>query len=191
MSDEQQLGFRLTDEHLKEIMPALPTSKRQLYLPHLNEAMASFEINTPLRVAAFLAQIAHESLELKYFAEIWGPTAQQKKYEPHTEVSKSLGNTQKGDGLKFKGRGPIQLTGRDNYRKYGEMIGIDLISDPSLAEKPEHAFHFACAFWKHNGLNELADKDDFTEITKKINGGLTGLDNRKKYFELAQKALCA
>lgn len=178
-------AFQLTDDQFKAIMPALPASKRQQYLPLLNEALVAFEITTPLRVAAFIAQIAYESVELKYFAEIWGPTAQQKKYEPSTEVSKSLGNTEKGDGARFKGRGALQITGRNNYAKYGPLIGQDLIANPELAEQPEYAFHTACAFWKENGLNDLADKKNFEEITKKINGGVATLAERQKYYTTA------
>jgi len=184
-------AFVITDIHLKAIMPNLHDAKRDEYLPHIVKAMIDHEINTPLRAAAFLAQIAHESAELKYMAEIWGPTDQQKKYEPHTELSKNLGNTEKGDGHRFKGRGPIQITGRENYKKYGELLGVDLISNPELAEKAEHAFTIAAAFWKSHGLNDLADALDFKQITHKINGGYTGLADREKYFERAKKTLGA
>src|SRR5215475_10411113 len=184
-------AFAITDVHLKAIMPSLRNAKRAEYLPHIAEAMAAAAINTPKRAAAFLAQIAHESAELKYMAEIWGPTDQQKKYEPHTEVSKSLGNTEPGDGHRFKGRGPIQITGRANYKLYGERLGVDLIANPELAEKAEHAFTIAAAFWKSHGLNDLADALDFKQITHKINGGYTGLADREKYFERAKKTLGA
>ena len=189
ITDAGPPAFVITEIHLKAIMPNLHDAKRIEYFPHILKAMLDHEINTPTRAAAFLAQIAHESAELKYMAEIWGPTDQQKKYEPHTDLSKSLGNTEKGDGFRFRGRGPIQITGRANYKRYGELLGVDLVSDPDLASKAEHAFALACAFWRSHGLNELADKDDFKQITHKINGGYTGLADREKYFERAKKAL--
>ena len=110
----------ITDSQLQQIMPTLAAAKRQMMLPFLNHAMDMFEINSPMREAAFLAQIAHESGELKFFEEIWGPTAAQRRYEPPSDLAKRLGNTQKGDGRRYKGRGPIQITGRFNYRKYGQ-----------------------------------------------------------------------
>lgn len=180
--------MNITDTNLQEIMPRLGKGTRDLYLPFLNEAMAKFEINTPLRAAAFLAQIAHESDELKYFEEIWGPTPAQKGYEGR----KDLGNTELGDGRRFRGRGPIQLTGRANYKKFGELLGVDLIGDPDLAAKPEYAFQTAALYWRRKGLNELADggsDEDFKDITIRINGGLNGLANREKYYDLAKKAL--
>lgn len=181
----------LTDSDLKQIMPRLPQAKRQLYLPFINKVMEIYEIDTPLRASAFLAQIAHESAELRFMEEIWGPTAQQKKYEPPNSVAKALGNTQKGDGFRYRGRGPIQVTGRANYKKYGDLLGVDLIRNPDLAATPQYAFSTAGIFWKLNGLNELADVQDFITITKRINGGLNGLADRQKYYEIAKKALAA
>ncbi len=181
----------LTDSDLQQIMPRLPQAKRQLYLPFINKVMEIYEIDTPLRASAFLAQIAHESAELRFMEEIWGPTAQQKKYEPPSSVAKALGNTQKGDGFRYRGRGPIQVTGRANYKKYGDLLGVDLIGNPDLAATPQFAFSTAGVFWKLNGLNELADVQDFVTITKRINGGLNGLAERQKYYEIAKNALAA
>ncbi|MGH9751314.1 MAG: glycoside hydrolase family 19 protein [Blastocatellia bacterium] len=181
----------LTDSDLKQIMPRLPQAKRQLYLPFINKVMEIYEIDTPLRASAFLAQIAHESAELRFMEEIWGPTAQQKKYEPPSSVAKALGNTQKGDGFRYRGRGPIQVTGRANYKKYGDLLSVDLVRNPDLAATPQYAFSTAGLFWKLNGLNELADVQDFITITKRINGGLNGLADRQKYYEIAKNALAA
>ncbi|HEU0177974.1 MAG TPA: glycoside hydrolase family 19 protein [Blastocatellia bacterium] len=181
----------LTDNDLQQIMPRLPQAKRQLYLPFINRVMEIYEIDTPLRASAFLAQIAHESAELRFMEEIWGPTAQQKKYEPPSDVARSLGNTQPGDGFRYRGRGPIQVTGRANYKKYGDLLGVDLIGNPDLAATPQYAFSTAGVFWKLNGLNELADVQDFVAITKKINGGLNGLADRQRYYEIAKNALGA
>lgn len=185
------MSYILTDVHLARIMPTLKEHERAEYYQDLALAMDEFEINSTARAAAFLAQIAHESSEFRFFHEVWGPTAQQEKYEPHTSLSKELGNIEKGDGFRFRGRGAIQITGRANYEKFGALIGEDLIADPDLAAQMPHAFRIAGAFWKHHGLNELADAGEFKEITKKINGGYTGQVNREKYYERALRALVA
>jgi predicted chitinase len=174
----------VTAEQLKQTMPQVGP-RQMAYLEPLNQAMEEFEINTPARQAAFLAQVAHESGEFQWMEEIWGPTAAQRRYEGR----KDLGNTQPGDGKRFKGRGPIQITGRDNYRKYGVLLNVDLIKDPTIAATPQVGFRVAGAYWKTHGLNELADKSDFIEITKRINGGLNGLKERQKYFERAKQVL--
>ena len=181
----------LSDAQLQKIMPKLAPAKRALYLPHLNEAMQRCGIDTPLRVAAFAAQLAHESGEFRWMEEIWGPTAAQLRYEPPGDLARRLGNTQPGDGQRFKGRGPIQITGRFNYRKYGELLGVDLSADPACAAAPEHAFATAGLFWQHNGLNELADARDFVAITKRINGGTNGLADRQRYYASALEVLVA
>jgi predicted chitinase len=181
----------ITDSDLQEIMPRLPQAKRELYLPFINKIMEIYEIDTPLRASAFLAQIAHESSELRFMEELWGPTEQQKKYEPPSAVATSLGNTQPGDGFRYRGRGPIQITGRANYKKYGDKLGVDLVGNPDLAATPQYAFSTAGLFWKSNGLNELADVQDFSAITRRINGGLNGLQERQKYYEIAKNTLSA
>jgi putative chitinase len=179
----------LSDADLARIMPNLPSAKRAEYLPHLQSAMDEFEINTPLRVAAFLAQVAHESAEFRFMEEIWGPTAAQRRYEPVTSLSKSLGNTQPGDGKRFKGRGPIQVTGRSNYARYGGKLNLDLIADPLQAATPQVGFRIAGLYWRTNGLNEFADKQFFKTITKRINGGFNGLEDRTRYYIRAKQVL--
>ncbi len=181
----------LTDSQLQQIMPTLTPQKRQMYLPFLNAIMPQYGITSPLRQAAFLAQIAHESGELKFWEEIWGPTAAQKRYEPPSDLATRLGNTQPGDGKRYKGRGPIQITGRFNYGKYGQLLGLDLVGNPDLASTTQVGFETACQFWQVNGLNELADIPDFTAITKKINGGLNGQADREKYYTRAKQVLGA
>lgn len=179
----------LTDGQLQQIMPTLTSAKRQQYLPFLNAIMPMYEIDSPLREAAFLAQIAHESGELKFWEEIWGPTAAQKRYEPPSDLAARLGNTQPGDGKRYKGRGPIQITGRSNYRKYGGLLGLDLEGNPALAATTQTGLQVAGEYWKSNGLNELADIPDFTSITKRINGGLNGQASREKYYARAKQVL--
>lgn len=132
-------------------------------------------MSSALRLAHFLAQVMHESGGFRYMEEIWGPTDAQRRYEGR----KDLGNTKPGDGFRFKGRGPLQITGRANYRLYGQRLGIDLESNPELAATPEIGLRIALEFWKANGLNALADKDDVQGITRRINGGTNGLAERK------------
>ena len=179
----------VTQQILTGIMPHLKPERRDAFLPHLHAAMEEFEINTPLRQAAFLAQLAHESGEFRYMEEIWGPTAAQKRYEPPSSLARRLGNTEPGDGFRYKGRGPIQVTGRDNYRRYGGLLGLDLEAEPEQAATPAVGFRIAGLYWQKNGLNELADKEWFKTITKRINGGTNGLEERRRYYERARTAL--
>jgi predicted chitinase len=171
----------VTDDELRQVMPNLPAAKRAAYLPFIQQAMAEFGITSYWRETAFLAQLAHESAELRYMEEIASGAA----YEGRA----NLGNTQPGDGKRFKGRGPIQLTGRANYKRYGDLLGLDLVNNPTQAATPEVGFRIAGQFWKLNGLNELADNQDIRGITKRINGGYNGLDDRIKYYERAKKVL--
>lgn len=179
----------LSDSQLQQIMPNLPADKRDAYLPYLNAIMPMYGIETPAREAAFLAQIAHESGQLKYWEEIWGPTAAQNRYEPPSDLAKRLGNTQRGDGKRYKGRGPIQITGRANYRKYGGLLGYDLENDPALAATVQVGLQVAGQYWQSNGLNQLADVQDFLAITKRINGGTNGLADRQKFYDIAKRVL--
>ncbi len=171
----------VTDDELRQIMPNCAAAKRADYLPFIQQAMQEFQITSYLREAAFLAQLAHESGELRYMEEIASGSAY--------EGRKDLGNTQPGDGKRYKGRGPIQLTGRANYQKYGDLLGLDLINNPTIAATKEVGFRIAGQFWKLNGLNELADQQDFKQITKRINGGYNGLDDRTKYYNRAKQVL--
>ena len=178
----------LTDDHLHAIMPALPVARRSELLPVLLAAAAEFAITTPARLAAFLAQLAHESGQFRFMEELWGPTAAQRRYEPACTLATRLGNTDAGDGKRFKGRGPIQITGRANYRRYGDLLGIDLLADAARAASPDPAFRIAALFWAKNGLNELADRATstaFQQITRRINGGLNGIADREAFYHLA------
>jgi predicted chitinase len=179
----------ITDDQLARVMTQLPLARRQLYLPHLNAAMQAHGVDTPLRTAAFVAQLAHESGEFRWMEELWGPTPAQLRYEPPSALAAKLGNTQAGDGKRFKGRGPIQITGRFNYAKFGGLLGVDLIANPALAAVPEVAFATAGLFWQSNGLNELADARQFVAITRRINGGTNGLADRQMYYERAKAVL--
>ncbi len=171
----------LTDDELRQIMPNCPAARRADYLPFIQQAMEEFDITSYSRETAFLAQLAHESGELRYMEELASGAA----YEGRED----LGNTKPGDGKRYKGRGPIQLTGRANYAKYGQLLGVDLVNDPTIAATKEIGFRIAGQFWKLNGLNELADQLDFRQITKRINGGYNGLDDRIMYYQRAKHVL--
>ncbi|HSS22136.1 MAG TPA: peptidoglycan-binding protein [Pyrinomonadaceae bacterium] len=171
----------LTDDELRQIMPNCPAARRADYLPFIQQAMQEFDITSYLRETAFLAQLAHESGELRYMEEIASGAAY--------EGRKDLGNTQPGDGKRYKGRGPIQLTGRANYTKYGQLLGLDLVNNPTVAATKEVGFRIAGEFWKLNGLNELADQQNFKAITKRINGGYNGLDDRTMYYKRAKRVM--
>lgn len=133
-------------------------------------------LDNPLRLIHFLAQLAHESGNFRYMEEIASGAAY--------EGRKDLGNTQTGDGKRFKGRGPIQLTGRANYRKYGQQLGIDFENNPEIVAIPSVGLLVACKFWADNNLNALADQDDVTTITRRINGGLNGFEDRKNKLSM-------
>lgn len=137
-------------------------------------------LDSPLRLAHFMAQLVHESGSFRYMEEI----ASGQAYEGRAD----LGNTETGDGRRFKGRGPIQLTGRANYREYGRDAGLDFESHPEMVALPSVGLLAGCMFWKKKGLNALADADDVRAITLKINGGLNGYEDRKAHLA-AMKAL--
>ncbi|NWC38337.1 glycoside hydrolase family 19 protein [Pseudomonas tolaasii] len=174
----------ITEQQLLQI---LPNAGRQagVFVSALNTAMNRYAIVGPLRVAAFIAQTGHESGQLRLVREIWGPTAQQLGYEGRAD----LGNTVKGDGSKFRGRGLIQITGRANYTACGEALGLDLINQPALLELPQYAAMSAAWFWATRGLNTLADQKDFTKITRRINGGLNGQADRQSLYDKALQVL--
>lgn len=174
----------ITEQQLLQIFS---NAGRQVgvFVPVLNAAMGKYGIVTRLRIAAFIAQIGHESGQLRYVREIWGPTAQQAGYEGRAD----LGNTVKGDGSKYRGRGLIQITGRANYAACGEALGLDLIDKPELLELPQHAAMSAAWFWSTRGLNTLADQVEFAKITRRINGGLNGQDDRQALYDKALKVL--
>ena len=163
----------ISKAQLLQIMPNLGSAKADQYLPYLNQAMIQGGINTPQRQAMFLAQLAHESGQLRYFEEIASGAA----YEGRTD----LGNTQPGDGVRYKGRGPIQLTGRNNYRAAGNALGVDFENNPTLVATPEWGFKVAVWFWNSRNLSAAADRGDFDYTTYRINGGYNGNSARHYY----------
>ena len=174
----------ITQQQLLQILPNAG-SVAGVFVPVLNAAMVHYQIIGPKRVAAFIAQIGHESGQLKYVKEIWGPTAAQVKYEGR----KDLGNTVAGDGSKYRGRGLIQITGRANYLACGEALALDLLKQPELLEKPQHACMSAAWFWATKGLSTLADAGQIDTITRRINGGQNGAADRQALYARALKVL--
>ena len=174
----------ITRQQLLQILPSAG-QVAGVFVPLLNTAMVRYQIIGPKRVAAFIAQIGHESGQPKYVKEIWGPTSAQARYEGR----KDLGNIVAGDGPKYRGRGLIQITGRANYIMCGEALALDLINHPELLEKPQHACMSAAWFWLTRGLNTLADAGQFDRITQRINGGQNGAADRQALYARALKVL--
>lgn len=164
-----------------------PVARAGIWVAHVNAAMKRYHIDTVQRAAAFIAQVSHESGRFQFAREIWDPArcAWQAKYEGRLD----LGNTQPGDGSRFRGRGLIQITGRANYRACGAALGLDLETSPLMLERPNYAALSAAWFWESHGCNELADRDDFIRITRRINGGLNGLADREALWKTAKGAL--
>jgi putative chitinase len=177
-------GFRaLSAKQLQAIMPKLTDERAATFLKLLNDAMKEFEINTLQRQAAFLAQVAHESGELRHMEEMISSAA--------VDGRKDFGSTKLGDGGRYKGRGPLQLTGRASYRAAGQALKLDLENQPELVAKPEIGCRVSAWFWKIGGLNQLADQGDFRGISLRINGSSNGLEQRQKYYRKAKEVLGA
>lgn len=172
--------MEVTREQVIRIMPAAK-GRVDRFLVFINRYAPEFGITTSLRMAHYLAQVAHESAELKYTKEL----ASGAEYEGR----KDLGNTSRGDGVRYKGRGLIQLTGKANYKAYKEYCGFDVVAKPELLEQPLGATRSSMWYWQTHGLNALSDKDDIKAVTRRINGGYNGLADREKYLTRAKKAL--
>jgi putative chitinase len=171
----------MTPKEIKSIAVHADDKKIEVYTPLLNQYMHEYGICGKLRESAFIATIIWESGSFKYTREI----ASGKAYEGR----KDLGNIYKGDGVKFRGRGLIQLTGRRNYEQISNEFGIDFVKNPHLLEEPEWAVKSACWWWQSRGLNEIADTGDFRRITRTVNGGYTHLKEREFYYEKALEIL--
>ena len=208
--------MKVTAQQLKIIMPKCNTDQ---WLNALNQAMTKFEINTSARIAAFLAQVAHESSEtttlsenLNYSAlrltQVWPQrfpsVVLAQAYAKNPEKLANFvyagrggnGSSASGDGWRYRGRGLFQLTTKDNYRLAGQALSLPLVDKPDLLLLPEVAALTAAQFWQRLGLNVLADhqvgdndEKDFEKISIKINGGKVGLAERKRYWQLAKKTL--
>lgn len=201
----------LTADILRAALPAARPPDIARFVTPLTEACAEWGIDTPLRLAAFLAQIAHESGQLRALAENLNYSAEAllRVFPRHFDAAGAaayarqpdriaarvyanrMGNRAEasGDGWRYRGRGLIQVTGHDNYAACGTALGLDLIAQPELLEQPRPAARSAAWFWHSHDLNRLADARDIETITRRINGGLTGLDDRKACYARACTAL--
>jgi len=208
----------INQQQLLQILPnARPVAG--VFVPALNAAMAKYAITTPGRVAAFLAQVGHESAQLTRMVEnlnysaqglasTWpsrfavdrgasplqpNPKAVKMSRQPeviaNSVYADRLGNVSLGDGWRYRGRGLIQLTGKDNYRECGEGIGLPLVDEPDLLLEPGPAAMAAGWFWDRRRLNGLADSGDLEAITRKVNGGMTGYPDRAAIYQRALKVL--
>jgi putative chitinase len=204
------MSFVLSKNQLAELLPGNP------YLDYwysaLERCLPDYDINTPRRVAAFIAQCAHESGGFKFLKEnlnyraeslvkVWPrhfPTldvARKFARNPEKIANKAYasrmgnGDENSGDGWKFIGRGLIQLTGRSNYQAFADSIETDIEDIPEYLQTFEGAVQSACWFWETNNLNRFADTGDIKEMTKKINGGFIGLEDRIKHYEHALHVL--
>lgn len=171
----------ITLEQLKQITPKGRADLLQAIVVNSPILFPEYGLTTKSRIVHFLAQIAHESAHFQTVEEYASGAAY--------EGRKDLGNTKKGDGKRYKGRGYIQLTGRANYATYGRILGLDLINNPELAEVPLNALRIALEYWKAKKLNQYADKDDIRTITRRINGGENGLQDRKNYLAKFKKVI--
>lgn len=194
----------VTLEQLRAICPRTPPARLALFVEPLNDTFGEFAIDTMARQAAFLAQVAHESMGFQRLREIASGAA----YDVG-RLAERLGNTPEddGDGERYRGRGLMQITGRRNYGNCGKALGLPLLEQPELLEEPLNAARSAGWFWTVGAglnlgraahahgipdgvdLNSLADNGDFQGITLAINGGLNGMDDRVAHFERAQGAL--
>ncbi|XGV98783.1 MAG: glycoside hydrolase family 19 protein [Leptolyngbya sp. BL-A-14] len=171
----------LTAQQILAIAPDASTSRINSLTPFLNRTMVEYNVSTPLRQAHFLAQVAHESDRFNALEEY----ASGEDYEGRDD----LGNIYSGDGVRYKGRGLIQVTGRTNYEACGRALGVDLINNPTKLASPELASRSAGWFWATNQLNGDADNDDVRTVTRVINGGYNGLDDRIQLLQAAKRVL--
>lgn len=174
----------------------IPVTRAAPWADPLSAAMALHAIDTPARQAAFLAQCGHECGRFLWLREIWGPTAAQRAYEPPSSKAYELGNTQRGDGFRYRGGGLIQVTGRYNFREMGIAIGVDLEGNPDQISQPDIAARASVQFWATHALNALADAGDFLAISRSVNfgnprsaGTPNGMPDRLALWSTCKKAL--
>ena len=175
------MAFQITPQILIAIAPQANRSLVTDLAPHLDHYCQNYQINTLLRLDHFLGQAAEETAGFRTLVEY----ASGREYEGRRD----LGNTEQGDGARFKGRGIFQLTGRANYASMSTKLGIDLVGNPDLAATPQVAVQTACEYWVSRNLSPLADADDLEGITRRINGGTNGIQDREIFTNRADNVL--
>ena len=166
-------------------------SRAAVFVGPLDTACARYAIDRPTRMAMFLAQVGHETASLQYVREAWGPTDAQLRYEGRAD----LGNTETGDGFRFRGRGLIQTTGRANYRHLRDRLRKggyrcpDFEQEPERLEEPQWAALSAADYWDMRRCNEAADAGNFELVTRLVNGGTNGIEDRINRWERAKRVL--
>ena len=196
---------------VQQLLQILPNASQVagIFVPVLNVAMNRYQIVGARRIAAFIAQVGHESGHLtrlvenlnysadalrktwpsRFDVELASAAARKPEQIANIAYGNRMGNIAPGDGWKYRGRGLIQITGKNNYRACGEALGLDLIAQPELLEKPQHACMSAAWYWATNGLSTLADSGKFEAITQRINGGQNGATDRQALHVKALKVL--
>ncbi len=200
----------ITEQNFNEVVPDVNWNYAKNYVPLFDTVLPKYGIDTPLRKAHFLAQVAHESGGFKFVVENLNYSANAlynvfRKYFPNLEIANEYarqpekianrvyanrmgnGDEASGDGWKYKGRGLIQLTGKDNYYQLSKTTNQYFVTEPELVAQPKWALTSACWFWKKNNINKYADEDDVHMVTKRINGGYNGLQDRQHYLEEFKK----
>lgn len=213
------MPLALTPDQLKTIMPAASDDNIAKYLPALNQELERYQVDTPLRQAHFIAQIGHESGSLNYslenlnysasalqavFGKYFTTPEMAEEYARKPEAIANVvyanrmgnGDTDSGEGWQFRGRGLIQLTGKSNYQALNQFLlqstGVDpgLTDDPNpVSEDPNISVAAACWYWQERNINTLADQDDVEGVTRKINGGTNGLEDRKEFLARCKQVL--
>ena len=202
----------ITEAQFKAVVPDVAWNYAQQYVGFFDTVLPKYQINTPLREAHFLAQVAHESGGFKFVVENLNYSAKAlygvfRKYFPTLEAATAYARQQEkiankvyanrigngdqasGDGWNYRGRGLIQLTGKANYKSFSNSAGVDAVTKPEIVATPEYALASACWFWQSRKINQYADDDDIHMVTKRVNGGYNGLENRQHYLDEFKKLL--
>lgn len=172
----------VTRERLLRLAPSANAAIVAGIAERFDALAGEHELTTRLRICHFLAQAAHETDGFRTLEEYGGPA-----YFIRYEGRRDLGNTQAGDGIRYHGRGIFQLTGRANYRRFGQILGIDLEAEPERAKEPATSLRVAFAYWAERAINPAADADEIKHVTKLINGGHNGLAERARYLTKAKQ----
>jgi predicted chitinase len=185
-SNSESAGGKITDAQLQQIMPNSTAENRAAYLPSLQKALEEYGINTPAQRAAFLAEVAIITQDLKYLTQ----PGTDENVEKLLGMNKALGNFDPGDGARYRGRGAFMITGKTFYRSFGEQLGVDLIKNPEMLAAPEYAFKSATLLWQRNAVNSIVKDADITDVDRRIRGPYQrDLATLQSYFDRAKRVL--